>query len=164
MESATKEIQSWINECIQSDLTTLTDSLSLKLQYLDNEQRKLFLHQELFSVTDILVQLRKNKIIDSLFEYTDNPDFLWSSTLIENLTHDEKKKLQNFNLSLFDLNQYKTQNHFYDEGFPYFSQIVRFIVYSKYIHLLKNELEFNQTFNSTIRKNLNSVENKALLN
>jgi hypothetical protein len=80
MEAVIKEIQSKVNECIQYELATLRESLFLKLQYLDAEQRKSFLHQELFRVTDMLVLLRKNKAIDSLFEYTDYPDFLWDST------------------------------------------------------------------------------------
>ena len=101
----------------------------------------------MFRVTDILVQLCKNKVIDSLFEYTDNPEFLWNSSFIEYLTPNEKKKYRNFNLSAFDLNQYKVQNHSYDENLPYFSQIVQFIVYSKHIQLLKNELEFYQPSN-----------------
>ena len=160
MESVIKEIQSTINECIQYDLATLQESLSLKLQYLDTEQKKSFLHQELFQVTDMLVLLRKNKAIDSLFEYTDNPDFLWNSTFIECLIPGEKKKYQNFNLSSFYLNQYKTENCLYDENIPYFSQTVKFIVYSKYFHLLKNELEFYQTTNLVNVKNLSSTEKK----
>jgi len=158
-----KEIQNKLNECIQYDLATLHDSLFLKLQYFDNEQRKSFLHQELFRVTDMLVQLHKNKALDSLFEYTDNPEFLWDSTFIECLTPGEKKKYRNFNLSSFDFNQYKAQNHIYDENLPYFSQVVQFIVYSKYIHLLKNELEFYQTPNPVNVKNWNLTEEKSTI-
>jgi hypothetical protein len=163
MESVIKEIQSKVNKCIQYDLVTLQESLSLKLQYLDTEQRKSFLHKELFRVTDMLVLLRKNKAIDSLFEYTDNPDFLWDSTFIEGLVPGEKKKYQNFDLSSFDLNQYKVQNCLYDENLPYFSQIVQFIVYSKYIRLLKNDLDFYQTPNPANVKNLGSVEEKPAI-
>jgi hypothetical protein len=163
MESVIKEIQGKVNECIQYDLAALQESLSLKLQYLDTEQRKSFLHQELFRVTDMLVLLRKNKAIDFLFEYTDNPDFLWDSTFIECLVPGEKKKYQNFNLSSFDLNQYKAQNHFYDENLPYFSQIVQFVVYSKYIHLLKNDLEFYQTPSLVNVKNLSQTEEKLVI-
>jgi hypothetical protein len=63
-------------------------------------------------------------------------------------------------MSSFDLNQYKAQNHLYDENLPYFSQIVQFVVYSKYIHPLKNELEFYQTPNLVNVKNSSQTEEK----
>jgi hypothetical protein len=108
----------------------------------------------------MLVQLRKNKAIDSLFEYTDNSDFLWDSTFIECLVPGEKKKYQNFNLFSFDLNQYKAHNCLYDENLPYFSHVVQFIVYLKYILLLKNDLEFYQTPSLVNVKNLSQTEKK----
>jgi hypothetical protein len=152
MESVIKEIQSILNERIRYDFADLKESLSLKLQYLDKEQAKSFLHQELFRATDILVQLRKSAVVESLFNYTDNPDFLWESALFENLTSDEKKKYRNFDLSEFDLKKYATQNNFYDDRLPYSSQIVQFIVYSRYINILNEELEFYQTKSSTEEK------------
>lgn len=163
LESVIREIQSRINECIQHDLTELRENLSLKLQYFDNEQRKSFLHRELFRVTELLVQLRKNKVVDSLFEYTDNADFLWNSAFIECLAPDEKKKYRNFDLASFDLKQYKNQNFFFDESLPHFSQIAQFIAYSKYIHLLKSELEFYQTPVIIDRRNPDAVEKRPAI-
>jgi hypothetical protein len=154
MKNVIRRIQNGLNRCINLDLKAVKDSLSLKLHYLDQGQKILFLHQELFRVTDILVQLRKNKIIDSLFNYTDNLDFLWESTFIEHLTPDEKKKYRNFDLSSFHTNQHEFQNHIYDEKLPYYSQTVQFVVFSKYIHLLKKELEYYQTLNSPDEKKL----------
>jgi hypothetical protein len=158
MESVIRDIQSRLNECIRHDSADLKESLSLKLQYLDREQAKSFLHQELFRVTDMLVRLRKSAVIESLFNYTDNPDFLWESALIENLTPDEKKKYRNF-----DLNQYADQNNLYDDRLPYFSQIVRFIVYSRYINILKGELEFYHKESLTEeKKTVSSYEKPAV--
>jgi hypothetical protein len=114
LETVIREIQNRMNECINQDLTSMSDSLSLKLQYFDNEQRKSFLQQELFRITDLLVQFRKNRVIDSLFEYTDNIDFLWDSTFIEHLSPDEKKKYRHFDFN---------RNEVHDENIPYFSQI-----------------------------------------
>ena len=162
MKSVVKKIQNRLNECINLGLKDLKDSLTLKLQYLDKEQKELFLHQELFRITDILVQLRKNRVIDSLFEYTDNPDFLWESTFIEHLTLGEKKKYRNFDLLSFDLNQYLAQNHFYDENLPYFSRITQFIALSQYIRVLKDKLESYQS-TYTNEKKLNSVEEKPII-
>jgi len=163
MESIIKEIQNRLNDCINHDLKSLKDSLSLKLQYLNLEQRKTFLHQEMFQVTDTLVQLRKSEVIDSLFEYTDNPDFLWESTFIESLSSGEKKKYSNFDLLSFDFNRYDTQNQFYDESLPYFSKIVLFVVSSKYITVLKDELEFYQITKPANENNLLSVEEKPVI-
>jgi len=163
LKSVVRDIQNRVNECIDRDLKTSKEDLSLKLQYLNNEQRKTFLHQELFRVTDLLVQHRKNRAIDSLFEYTDNPNFLWESTFIENLSSNEKKKYRNFDLLSFDFNQYAAQNHFYDKSLPYFSQIVQFVALSKYIQVLKDELEFYQSINYTNDKKIKSVEEKLVV-
>jgi hypothetical protein len=92
-----------------------------------------------------------------------NPDFFWDSTFIECLVSGEKKKYQNFNLSSFDLNQYKAHNCLYNENIPYFSDIVRFVVYSKCIRLLKNDLKFYQTPNIVNVKNLSPAEEKPAI-
>jgi hypothetical protein len=151
IESVIREIQKMANECISRDLIAMNDSLSLKLQYFDNEQRKSFLQQELFRITDLLVQLRKNPVVDSLFEYTDNPDFLWESAFIEHLTTDGKKKYRDFNFN---------RNEVHDKNMPYFSQIVQFVVLSKYIKVLKKELELYQTPSPDSKKKLDSTEEK----
>jgi hypothetical protein len=163
LKSAILKIQNRVNECIICNLKAWREDLSLKLQYLNNEQRKTFLLQELFKITDLLVQLRKNRAIDSLFEYVDNPNFLWESAFIENLSSGEKKKYQNFDLLSFDFNQYAAQNHFYDDSLPYFSKIVQFVVLYKYIHVLKDELEFYQSTNYANDKKLNLVDEKPVI-
>ena len=136
LESIVREIQIKLNECIKRDLAAMKDSLSLKLHYLNNEQRNTFLQQELFRITDLLVQFRKNRTIDSLIEYTDNSDFLWESAFIEHLTPDEKKKYRNFDLSLSCSTQHEAPNQVYDDNLPYFSQIIQFIALSQYINVL----------------------------
>jgi len=151
IESAIRNIQNMANKCISRDLKAMNESLSLKLHYFDNEQRKSFLQQELFRNTDLLVQLRKNPVIDSLFEYTEIPDFLWDSTFIEHLAPGEKKKYQNFDFN---------RNIIYDDDIPYFSQIVQFVVLSKYLKVLKNELELYQMPIPANEKKLDSVEEK----
>jgi len=151
IESAIRNIQNMANKCISRDLKAMNESLSLKLHYFDNEQRKSFLQQELFRNTDLLVQLRKNPVIDSLFEYTDIPDFLWDSTFIEHLAPGEKKKYQNFDFN---------RNIIYDDDIPYFSQIVQFVVLSKYLKVLKNELELYQMPIPANENKLDSVVEK----
>ena len=163
MESIIKEIQSKINECIQNDFVLLRDSLYIKLHYLDDEQKKSFLYYELFRIADTLVQLRKNKTVDSLYEYLDDPDFLWNCTFIENLTSHEKKKYRNFNMSSFNLSQYSIQNSIYDESLPYFSKIIIFVVYSKYLNLLKNESKIYQISNPPNLKSSDSIFERAIL-
>jgi len=135
LESIVREIQIKLNECINRDFSSMSDSLSLKLQYFDREQRLSFLQQELFRISDLLVQLRKNRIIDTLFEYTDNPDFLWESAFFEHLTPSEKKKYRNFD---------PNGNETHEETIPYFPQIVQFVVLSKYIKVVKDDLVYYQ--------------------
>ena len=151
IESVIRNIQNMANKCISRDLKAMNESLSLKLHYFDNEQRKSFLQQELFRNTDLLVQLRKNPVIDSLFEYTDSPDFLWDSTFIEHLDPGEKKKYQNFDFN---------RNIIHDDDIPYFSQIVQFVVLSKFIKVLKNELELYQMPKPANENKLDSVVEK----
>ena len=163
LESAIKEMQNSVNECIDHELKGFKEGLSLKLQYLDNEQRQSFLHQELFKVTDLLVQLRKNRAIDALFEYTDNSNFLWESSFIESLSSIDKKKYRNFDLLSFNFSQYAVQNHFYDESLPYFSRIVQFIALSQYVQVLKYELEFYKSTNYANDGKLNPIDEKPVI-
>jgi len=161
LKAAIKKIQDKANECINNDLTAMKNSLFLKLQYLNHEQRKTFLEQELFLVAENLVKLRNIRIINSLLNYTADLNFLWESTLIECLSLGEKKKYNNFDLSTFELNQYVANNHCYDDSLPYFSQIVQFIVLSLYIEVLKNELESYQIPIPTNEKKISSVDEKS---
>lgn len=147
METAFREIQNKVNECVEHDLSSLNKSLSLRLRYLEKGQRSAFLHQELFRITDELVQLRSNRVIESIVNYLDEPNFLWDSTLIEHLNSDERTKYRYFDLTSFSLDQYVTQSSCYDEDLPYFSRIIKFVVFSKYINLLKRELAFYQPAN-----------------
>jgi len=161
LKAAIKKIQDKANECINNDLTAMKNNLFLKLQYLNHEQRKTFLEQELFLVADNLVKLRNIKVINSLPNYTADLNFLWESTLIECLSLGEKRKYSSFDLSTFELNQYVVDNRCYDDSLPYFSQIVQFIVLSLYIEVLKNELESYQLPIPTIERKVSVVDEKA---
>ena len=137
----------------------MDDGLRLKLQYFEPEKRELFLNQDILKMLDELVALHiTSAVIQSISNYTDNPDFLWESSFIELLSFDEKKKYRTFDLLSFSLNQYSDKNNVYDESLPYFSQVVRFVVLSKYIKRLKRELTYLQE-NVNDNNELSAVKN-----
>ncbi|KAA6330958.1 hypothetical protein EZS27_020386 [termite gut metagenome] len=145
MEATIQAIQNRINECIKHDYWFLENRIFLKLQYFSEEQSKSFLNQELADATDELANLHDNTVIQSITDYAESLDFLWESTFIETLTSSEKKKYANFDTSTLDVKQYTTKNDSYDEVLPYFSQIVKFIVLSKYVLLLNKKAEYYQS-------------------
>lgn len=147
IEKRSKEIQSLFDECILHDLNDLEKGLSRRVDYfvfnecLPRNSLENFLHQELYKVVELLAQLRKFAVIESLFFYVEDPYFFWESSLYETLTSDEREKYYYiFDSSRFNTNQYVAQPTFYDDQLPYFSQIVQFIAYSRYFNILTKRL------------------------
>jgi hypothetical protein len=164
-QNRVREIQSRFDACILHDLEDLKKRLERKLEHFifDEEQSKYSLRRELDEVAETLAQLRKFEFIESLFDYTENPDFFWNGGLPEVLTVEERWKYNTFDFSGFNLNQYVTKPNFYDNHLPYFSQIVQFIVISRYSNILKEKLAFYQKENSMGKKKVISSGEKLVI-
>ena len=141
LEDIFKNIQLYIDKCINHIYKTLTQSYSFKSEYLDKDQLNIFLEQEIFKVTDDITSLRaKYAILAPITDNINTPNFLWESGFIEILTPDERKQYFRFSEStLFDSSKYKQDNTYYDNTLPYFSIIVKLVYLTKYLNYLQKE-------------------------
>ena len=72
--------------------------------------------------------------------YNEN-NFLWDSTFYESLNKEQMGKYSNFDLATFDYSKYIENHTLYDEELPMFSSLIDAILYERYSHYLKCEIE-----------------------
>lgn len=140
IEKQFESLQNLIDRCVQHDYGALREALSLKKAYLSAKQRPDYIRKEIFRMTEELVAM--NQQIPALQSFAfdwKTPNFIWETTFIENLLPEIRKKYIAFPYSDFDDKQYFKNPVAYDEQLPYFSVIVKLVVYSKYLELLQNE-------------------------
>ena len=141
-----KLFQKLIDRCVKQDYDVLREALLLKKAYLSAEQRPDYIRKEIFRVTEELVAINQKIPALQAFAFDwKTPDFLWESPFIENITLDERKKYNTFNFESFDEKQYFENPASYDESLPYFSDIVKLIVYSRYLDDLQKEEQNQRT-------------------
>lgn len=137
-----REIQKIVDACIQHDYKTVIDAFSLKGEYLNESQLKDYLRQEIFRITENVVKLRQNHYaLRSIHTDMEIHDFLWESSFFEDLTSQERKTYLTFECAKFNMKEYLQTPTAYDEGLPYLSVIIQFIVSSKYLQYLQAQEE-----------------------
>lgn len=137
-----REIQKIVDGCIQHDYKTVIDAFSLKGEYLNESQLKDYLRQEIFRITENVVKLRQNHYaLRSIHTDMEIHDFLWESSFFEDLTSQERKTYLTFECAKFNMKEYLQTPTAYDEGLPYLSVIIQFIVSSKYLQYLQAQEE-----------------------
>jgi hypothetical protein len=133
-------LQKLIDRCVKHDYDMLKEAFSMKMDYLNNEHLPDFIRKEIFRITDELVTIRQNLPALQSFAFDWSiPNFIWETSFIENLSPEERKKYIAFPYDSFDDKIYIDNSVSYDESLPYFSTIVKMIVYSKFLELLQNE-------------------------
>jgi len=166
LENQFKLLQTIIDRCVKHDNDVLMDALSMKKSYLNAEQLPDYIRKEIFRVTEELVAINQKVPPLRVFAFDwKTIDFLWDSSFIENLTLSERKKYNAFAYENFDYKQYNDNTASYDEVLPYFSILVRLVVYSKYLEeLQKREVELLslQETPNKIKKNKENVLPKKI--
>lgn len=137
-----REIQNIVDACIQHDYKTVIDAFSLKGEYLNESQLKDYLRQEIFRITENIVKLRQTYYaLRSIHTDMEIHDFLWESGFFEDLTSQERKTYLTFECAKFNMKEYLQTPTAYDDGLPYLSVIIQFIVSSKYLQYLQAQEE-----------------------
>ena len=137
-----RKIQKIVDACIQLDYKTVIDAFSLKKEYLNESQLKDYLRQEIFRITEDVVRLRQTyRTLRSIHTDMELHDFLWESDFFEDLTFQERKAYLTFECAKFDMEEYLQAPTAYDNGLPYLSVIIRFVVSSKYLEYLQAQEE-----------------------
>ena len=142
IEEQFKLFQKLIDKCVKQDYDTICKSFSMKKDYLKGEQRLDYVRQEIFRITEELVSIsQKNPAIKAFAFDWHISNFIWETSFIENLTPEVRKKYVDFHYESFDDKLYFENPASYDDLLPYFSNIIRFVVYSKYLEDLQKKEE-----------------------
>jgi len=132
--------QKLIDLCVKHDYNAGREAFSMKKEYLKGEQRPDFIRKEIFRVTEELVSMKqKIPALQSFAFDWQNSNFIWDSAFFENLTFAERKKYIAFHCDDFNDKQCFENPASYDESLPYFSFIVKLVVYSRYLEDLQKE-------------------------
>ncbi len=135
-------IQGIFNRCINHAYITLVNSLSAKFSYLSVEQSAELEKQEYLRISDELMQLyMRNVVLTEISEYFSSSDFFWESGFFELMKPVEKRKYLSFSATSFDYSQYEQDNEAYDAELPYFSGIVKAVVWERYLAYLRKKKE-----------------------
>lgn len=133
-------LQTLIDKCAKLDYDVLTEALELKKVYLNAEQRPDYIRNEIFRITEELVSMTQQVPALKTFAFDwHTPNFIWESSFFENLTNTERKKYIAFSCESFDDKLYIENTISYDEALPYFSAIIKLVVYSKFLEYLQKE-------------------------
>jgi len=135
-----KLLQKLIDQCVKHDYDAVREAFSMKKDYLKGEQRLDYIRKEIFKITEELVSMNQKAPALKAFAFEwKTPNFIWETTFIENLTPADRKKYIAFSYKDFDDEQYLENPASYDEALPYFSTIVKLVVYSQYLENLQKE-------------------------
>lgn len=133
-------IQNILNKCISHAYNALADNICLKSEYFNHEQMIALERQEYIRVSDELLQLyMRFSILKNISNYYDASDFLWESNFYENMTPEEKRKYIGYRFLSFNYSAYEQDNTAYDEELPYFSGIIKTVVFEKYLAYLRDK-------------------------
>lgn len=140
IEKQFESLQKLIDRCVQHDYDAFREALSLKKAYLNSEQRPDYIRKEIFRITEELVSMNQQVPALKAFAFDwKTPNFIWETTFIENLIPEVRKKYIAFPYENFDDRLYFENPAAYNESLPYFSIIIKLVVYSKYLEFLQNE-------------------------
>jgi hypothetical protein len=132
-------LQEVIDGCTKHDYNAVKEAFSMKKAYLNAEQRTDYIRKEIFRITEELVSVnQKSPALKSFAFEWHTPNFLWETSFYENLTLVERKKYIAFPYDSFEDELYLKNPTSYDEALPYFSDIIKLLVYSKYLEDLQS--------------------------
>lgn len=132
-------LQEVIDRCIKHDYNAVKEAFSMKKAYLNAEQRTDYIRKEIFRITEELVSVnQKSSALKSFTFEWNTPNFLLETTFNENLTIAERKKYIAFPYDSFEDKLYLENPASYDEALLYFSDIIKLLVYSKYLEDLQS--------------------------
>lgn len=135
-------VQNIFNRCISHAYQVLTDTVNMKFSYLDEKQVEDLERQEYICVADKLSQLyMRYSILHEISQSYINVDFFWESGFFELMKPEEKRKYFSFSVTSFDYSQYEQDNEAYDAELPYFSAIVKAVVWERYLAYLRKKKE-----------------------
>jgi hypothetical protein len=134
-----KLLQQLIDRCTKHDYDAVKEAFSMKKAYFSAEQRADYIRKEIFRITEELVVIsQKFPSLKSFAFDWHTPDFVWETTFHESLTITERRKYIAFPYNSFEDKLYLENKTLYDESLPYFSDIVKLLVDSKYLEDLQN--------------------------
>lgn len=136
-------LQKLIDRCAKHDYDAVKEAFSMKKAYLNADQRTDYIRKEIFRITEELVSIsQKVPALKSFAFDWHTPNFVWETSFYENITIDERRKYIAFPYDSFEDKQYIENPASYDESLPYFSDIIKLLVYSQYLEdLQKSENE-----------------------
>jgi hypothetical protein len=138
LEANIKDIQHFVNNCINKVYDSYSHSFSIKRELLTAEQTKIAVEKELEKVSDeFLSLLRQNPMLKSLSFHIESSDFLWESSFMEVLSIGEKKKYAAYNVLSLGINDYIQTPTRYDEELPYLSAVIEYGILTHYANYLK---------------------------
>lgn len=135
-------IQNIFNRCINHAYQVLADTINMKFSYLDEKQIEELERQEYICFADKLSQLyMRHSVLHEISQFYINAGFFWESGFYELMKPNEKKKYLLFSIASFDYSRYEQDNAAYDEDLPYFSAIVKAVVWERYLDYLRKKKE-----------------------
>lgn len=144
VETQFKLLQKVIDRCTKRNYDAVKEAFSMKKAYLNADQRTDYIRKEIFRVTEELVSIsQKVPALQSFAFDWHTPNFVWETSFFENLTINERRKYIAFSYGNFDDKRYIENQASYDEVLPYFSCIIKLLVYSQCLEDLQkyeNEL------------------------
>jgi hypothetical protein len=140
IEKQFKLLQKLIDRCTKHDYNTVKEAFLMKKAYLNAEQRTEYIRKEIFRITEEVVSVNQKSPAFKSFAFDWHiPNFVWETSFYENLTITERKKYIAFAFESFEDKLYRENPSSYDESLPYFSDIIKMLVCSKYLEDLQKE-------------------------
>jgi hypothetical protein len=138
VEKQFKLLQKLIDRCAKRDYDAIREAYSMKRAYLNTEQCADYIRKEIFRITEELVSISQKIPATKSFAFDWHaPNFIWETSFYENLTIAERKKYIAFSYASFEDKLYFENPASYDEPLPYFSDIIKMFVFSKYLEDLQ---------------------------
>lgn len=142
LETQPTKIQSFVNHCVMQTFNVLIGNIMRKKECIGTMILKGMLQEEFLQITDKLSSIyMKYSALSCVEESYNENNFLWDSTFYESLNKEQMGKYSNFDLSTFDYSKYFENHTLYDEDLPMFSSLIDAILYERYSHYLKCEIE-----------------------
>ena len=142
LETQLTKMQSFVNHCVMQTFNVLIGNIMKKKECIGTMILKGMLQEEFLQITDKLSSIyMKYSALSCVEESYNENNFLWDSTFYESLNKEQMGKYSNFDLSTFDYSKYFENHTLYDEDLPMFSSLIDAILYERYSHYLKCEIE-----------------------
>ena len=142
LEIQLTKIQSFVDHCVMQTFNILIGNIMRKKECIGTMILKGMLQEEFLQITDKLSSIyMKYSALSCVEESYNENNFLWDSTFYESLNKEQMGKYSNFDLSTFDYSKYFENHTLYDEDLPMFSSLIDAILYERYSHYLKCEIE-----------------------